>query len=85
MKPLNTSRAFAVYHDRSVYHIACLAQSDKGFDKTLCNTPLTSNKGVNAWDEYYGGYPAPIVVERPPKNKRLCKYCKSKLDAEKRK
>lgn len=79
-KPLSQRKAFAIYHNSSIYHIACLAEKDDDFYETLCNKPLTTIKGVNVWDKYEGGCPTPVVVAEQPVNKKLCRQCANMQD-----
>jgi len=71
---------YAIFNKSKVYHIAVLAKNENKFDRTLCDLPLTSRKGINVWPEYDGGCPVPIVVYNPPNDLSLCKHCKKLFD-----
>jgi len=67
---------YVVYHNSSVYHIACIGVLFD-FDTTLCGQLTSSKGGVQRWQEYEGGYPTPVVTDVKPNGKQICKKCES--------
>jgi hypothetical protein len=75
MKQEGTGQAYAVCHNRLIYHIAVLFPLG---DRTLCDlAALCSKNGVQYQEEGWAGsgYPTPQVVRELPQGKRLCKRC----------